>query len=316
MEMDENAALNSSDSATPIDVTPDTGVDAAPSAAPESEAPDVASIVRDVVQEREGTASQAEDAQTAGQPGDQATTAEPDNVEYSDVPFNQHPRFRQVLSRMKAAEADAGRYQNVQRFLDQNGLGSEEAADALAIAGLMKTNPAEAWKRLQPVMRNLLAAAGEILPPELDQMVRQGAMTPEAALEVSRARAQVQSQQAYYAAMQERAAREQQEAQVRSLVMTAEQWEQDRVVKDPHFEAKRQPLMKELAYLQMTEGKPTDPAGVRSQLERAYRAVSGVGVQQPAARPAVRPVTGGKPGANAAPAPQTTLDIIRSMRRG
>lgn len=314
MDMDENAALNSSDSATPVDVMPDTGIEAASSPAPESDTPDTASIVRDVVQEREAPASQADDAANAGQPGDQATPAEPDDVDYSDVPFNKHPRFRQVLGRMKAAEADAGRYQNVQRFLDKNGLGAEEAADALSIAGLMKTNPAEAWKRLQPVMRNLLAAAGEILPPELENMVQQGAMTPEAALEVSRARAQVQSQQAYFAAMQERAAREQQYAQQRALVDTAEQWEADRVVKDPHFEAKRQPLMKELAYLQMTEGKPTDPNGVRSQLERAYRAVSGVGVQQPPARPAVRPVVGGKIGANASPAPQSTLDIIRSMR--
>jgi hypothetical protein len=73
---------------------------------------------------------------------------------YSDVPFNKHPRFQELLApAQQRSRSDAVRYNNVQNFLDTQGLSAEEAADMLVIGGLMKVNPLEAWKRMQPTLK-------------------------------------------------------------------------------------------------------------------------------------------------------------------
>ena len=91
-------------------------------------------------------------------------------------------------------------------------------------------------------------------------------------------------------------------------------------LRDPNFEAKLIPLQKELAFIQMREGRPTpgDVAGVQNQLKRAYDAV--VVPTQTAApmqtRPSVlaRPSMSGQSNTQTQAAPQTTLDIVRAAR--
>ncbi len=285
---------------------------------------DLLSVVRDVVKERDGpdSASSAEgeeDEGTAeGEKAEGEDKADEDDV-YHGGPLNKHPRFRDLVQKAKAFEQDAIRYQNVQSFLDTAGLSGEEAADGLVIMGLMKTNPAEAWNRLKPTIQKLLVAAGEVLPDELAQRVQAGELSHEAALEVSKARAAVQSFQASQTfAEQQRVTRESQ-AKVAALQNAAASWEQDRRIKDPNFDAKSELLVKEIAYLQLKDGKPTTPEGVTEQLRKAYKNVNASyrPATPPAApqRPAIKPITGGQVAGNQRPAEMSTLEIIRANRK-
>lgn len=277
------------------------------------------SIVEDVVKEsREGSeaASPAEGQEEETQPGGQEAKAEPDNENYSDVPFAKHPRFRQLLKERNTFKTEAEQYQNVQRFMDSNGISAEEAAEGFTIMAMMRSDPQKAWEMLRPHVQNLLVAAGEVLPDDLSQRVQKGELTPEAAFEVSRSRALVQTVQTNQTFQQQQAERQRQVEQAQSLYNTASDWQADRERKDPNFKAKFPLLQREIAFLQMQEGKPDTPQGVKDQLERAYKAVQ-LPAQATPPRPTTnvnRPSASGQGSGSNQPRPQTTLDIIRQVK--
>jgi cell division protein ZapA (FtsZ GTPase activity inhibitor) len=280
---------------------------------------DLLNVVRDVVKDRAPTASPAEGEEDKGL--DAGTPKKDDDENYSDVPFNKHPRFQQLLRKSKAFETDAIRYQNVQTFLDKEGLSANEAADALVIAGLMKTNPAQAWAELQPTLQKLAVAAGVILSDDLQQRVQRNELSHAAALEISRATARASSVEAAQSFQEQRRQQQERTSYAQSITSAAQEWEQDRQLKDPNFAAKQDLLMKEVAYLQVKEGKPTTPDGVRAQLQKAYKATNASfrppvpAAPAPQARPAIRPVMGGQVAGNQRPAAMSTLDIVRANRR-
>ena len=277
------------------------------------------SVVRDVV--AEGRKDKAEAASPAeGEEGSDGT-GEPkkDDEDYSDVPFNKHPRFQQLVRKAKAFEQDAQRYQNVQGFLDQTGLSAEEAADGLSIMGLAKTDPAGAWEKIKPWVQKLLVASGEVLADDLQQRVAAGEMTQAAALELSRARAASQNAAAARSFHEQRAQRQQQTDVSTALQTAAQTWEDNRRAKDPNFDAKHRAVMAEVRQLIAEEGMPTSPQGVRAQLDKAYKAVNerfAPPAPAPQKRPPIRPVTGGQvAGGQPLPKDASALDIVRAHRR-
>lgn len=296
---------------------------AASSPAAEGEDKDMLSIVRDVVDKAAEPKSDAASPVAGEEVGDEVAKKDSEEDEFASVPFNKHPRFKAVITErnnlrteISTLKPDAERYRNVQNFLDQNGVTAEEASELLVVGALMKTNPVEAWKRAKPVIQNLLVAAGEIVPEDLQPRVQTGELSHEAALELSRARAKAESFAAAQSFQQQLEARRAQEAAVNSLRSTAQAWVDDRTAKDPNFNAKMPLVQREIAWLQATEGKPTTPEGVKDQLQRAYKAVNETGqfsAPAPAAqkRP-ITPVRGGQIAGNQRPAEQSTLDIIRA----
>lgn len=314
-DLDENAAAPRKEPAVePAASSPATGED-------DNE---LLSVVRDVVKDRKvvDPASPAEGEEVQGQePG---AEKKPDDENYSDVPFNKHPRFQQLLREAKSNKQDAERYRNVDRFLFDAGLSSEEAADGLTIMGLAKTNPAEAWKQIRPWLEKLVVAAGEVIPDDLRQRVANGELTQDAALEVSKARATAASVQAAQSFREQQAERRQQTDNANAVQQAAADWEADRMAKDPNFAAKQPAVMKEVVYLQRTEGMPTTSQGVIDMLKKAYKTVNDSLKPAPVIPPAVRqqpvrPVTGGQVAGNQRPAPagkeMSTLDIVRANRR-
>lgn len=282
------------------------------------------SVVRDVVKDRKvvDPASPAEGEEVTGQePGTEPK--KPDDENYSDVPFNKHPRFQQLLREAKSNKQDAERYRNVDRFLFDAGLTAEEAADGMTIMGLAKTNPAEAWKQIRPWLEKLVVAAGEVIPDDLRQRVAKGELSQDAALEVSKARATAASVQAAQSFREQQEERRQQTSNQNAVQQTAADWEADRMTKDPNFAAKQPQVMKEVVFLQRTEGMPTTREGVLDMLKRAYKTVNDSLKPAPVApavrQQPVRPVTGGQVAGNQRPAPagkeMSTLDIIRANRR-
>lgn len=301
--------------------------DAASSTAAEGENSDdgLLSVVRDVVAESRKTApeaaSPAEDEEVSDEAG---TQKKPDDEDYSDVPFHKHPRFQQLLRKSKAFEQDATRYRNVQEFMDQQGLTAEEAADGLSIMGLAKINPSEAWQRIKPWVQKVLVAAGEVLADDLQTKVQSGEMSRETALELSRARAAAQNATAVQSFREQRAQRQQQTETMTSLQSAAQNWEDERRLKDPNFRDKEEAIRITVAGLIQTEGMPQSPQGVRAQLKKAYDMVSAripaaAPAPTPQRKPAIRPVTGGQvSGGQPQPAARgelSTLDIIRANRR-
>jgi hypothetical protein len=270
-------------------------------------------IIKDVVAKRKAPVASSAAVEEPITP--RAVSKEPDNETFSDVPFNKHPRFQEVLRQRNDFKTDAVRYQNVQTFIDNNGLSAEEAADLLVIGGLMKINPQEAWKRMEPAVKRLLIAAGEVIPDDLRGLVQQQKMSQEAALEVSRARAATQSVSVQRSFDQQRAERQAHLSQSQLRKDAASAWEADRRRRDPNFDAKLEAIGKEVLWLQRQEGVPDSPQGVQDQLRRAYEGVNKgfSSPRVPQRKPAVTPINGSRQGSgDARPAPKNTMEIIQA----
>lgn len=314
---------------SPGSETLDAAVEAKAEAAPAESSPakdeltereQLLQVVKDVgVKAPEAAASSADKGAEAGSTAEKPAK-EVDNEAFTDVPFHKHPRFREVLRQRDTYRTDAERYQNVETFLQTNGLSGDEAADGLRIMGLMKTDPVKAWQEIKPTIQNLLIAAGEVLPDDLRSMVAQGQMTQEAAQEMARTRARADS-------VERRSTWERQSAEQRYYAQTAQaitstvtDWQADRERADPNFQAKLPRIQREIAYLQMQEGKPATPQGAIGQLKRAYEAVNAEFIPPAAAqrqaKPAIKPVVGGRVAGNVQAEPKSVLDIVRMHSKG
>lgn len=314
LEPSVQAADVTEDTAAPAEV--ETGA-ADPSSAPGEKPEDMLSVVRDVVSTTEEPASPAKE-DPEPEPEGEADPEPKDDTDYTDVPFNKHPRFQQLLRKAKENEADAVRYRNVDTFLKQNHLDAEEAADGLRIMALAKSDPAKALSELKPFVQKLLVAAGEVLPDDLKARVQSGEMPAAAAQEVSRSRAQLEIQRQAQEQAELRRQQEAAAAQTNALRDTALSWASDRDAKDPAFQQKYPLLQREIAFLQRAEGLPVTPEGVRDQLNRAYAEVNKQArtVAQPArpARQPIRPVVGGAAPGTHNPEPKSMIEAIRAAR--
>lgn len=318
-DMDANAGL---DSSTDLNTdaaaeTPEVELAGAESSDAQDGTKDTLSLVRDVVGEKKP--SEAASSAEGGVEGQQPEVSQPktlDNDKFTDVPFHQHPRFKEVLRQRDSFKEDATRYQNVQNFLDTNGLGADEAADGLQIMALAKTDPAAAWERMKPFVQNLLVAAGEVLPDELSARVQRGELTVQAAQELSRVQAQLRSTQQGQSFKEQLAQKTQQQTAIKSNMDAAASWEADRRIKDPNYEAKSVQLRKEILFLQSQEGIPGTPEGVKDQLNRAYAAIVLPQQTAPARpKPTQKSPTSAQISGNSAPSSGSTLDIIRAHRQ-
>lgn len=287
------------------------------------------SVVRDAVDAGKkpdaAAASPAEGEEGKGDEPDPNAPKKEDPDDYSDVPFNKHPRFRKLLNERNSFKGDADQYRQVQGFLKDQGLTAQEAGDLLVTGALAKRDPVQAWKLVLPWVQNLAQAAGEVLPAELEQMVRDGAMTSEAAFEVSRSRASVAASNASRGFEQERAAQQAQEDAAAALQNEATAWEQERRERDPNFDAKIEPILKELHWRRANGETARTPAEARQQLNDIYKVVSAsMAPPAPASAPsrpaptrqAVKPITGGSVAGTARPAPRNMLEVVQQAASG
>lgn len=269
--------------------------------------------------EPDGGTAPEQDAATAEANTQEGTQAEPDNENYSDVQFHKHPRFRQLIEERNGYRDTAQKYHDVEAFLQQNGLTGDEAAQFLTLRGLMKSNPEEAWKQLRPMAQELLTQIGEILPPDLQDRVRTGALTREAALEMSRLRAQgrIATTNLETQRQQQEQQREQQRMQDAATALRTEAgtWETQQRAADPTgFDALQEDLQREIVWRHSRGDKPTDPAGVRAQLDDALTAVKQRRMATTRRKPTVVPLTGGGAGGTAPAEVNSALDVVRTAR--
>lgn len=312
---DPDAVVAASDDATITDASSSTATD--------ENDEGLLDVVRDVVKDRaapDAAASSADGTEVSvGADGKPLPTG-PDNEDFLDVPFHKHPRFQDIIRQRNGFREDAGRYQNVVGYLNENNLTSEEAANALATFARAKVDPAGAFAELKPWLQGLLVAAGEVMPDDIKSRVEKGEITADVGLELSRERAKAKSHETRQGFEAQRSERTAQTNLVTELVTTADSWAADRRVKDPNFAAKEPLLLREVAFLQQQEGRPKDKAGVLAQLKKAYDAVNKSfkppAAAAPAARkPAIKPVTGGNVTGTVREKPKTTLEIVQANRR-
>lgn len=285
---------------------------------------DLLSVVRNAADTPDGsdaTASSADSENDRSDPNGAAADANaetnqaPDDENFSDVPFHTHPRFKQLVEQRNQYRQGAEQYQQVQEYLRTNGVSPDEAANALQLAALIKTDPAKAWEQLKPIAQQLLTDAGLALPQDLQQRVQSGELTKAAAAEISRLRAGQATADRNAEAQRDRDARSEQARTVQAVQTAVGEWEQSVRASDPDFTAKQDALVREVTYLQRTEGMPSTPEDARKQLQKAYGNVNKQFAPKAPPKPERRPVMGGRAaGGTASAEPGSILDIVRASR--
>jgi hypothetical protein len=278
------------------------------------------SVVRDAVQP---TKDAADPSPASASDHQAAKSAEPDNEAFADVPFHNHPRFRELIQQRNDLRAPAESYRKIEAFLVENAIEPKEASDALNWTALMKRDPEQAWAQIKPVIQDLLLTIGEVLPPDLRAQVQSGQLPADVAkaLAKERAKATIAQGQLSYRDKQTEAQRKRQETDAASekhaaVVAAARAWDTAKRTgpnKDPDFAKKERRLKSEVLLLQREDGIPDTPEGVKAQLDKALRAVNAEFAAAVPRRPGITPVTGGSVSGSPRAQPKSILEVVQSV---
>lgn len=195
--------------------------------------------------------------------------------EIERLPFNKHKRFQQLVKERKEAFETvertrplAAQAETLNTYCRTNGIAPKQLQEALEFVALINSNPAEAAKRLDPIMQQLQSFTGDRLPADLAAEVEEAKLTPERAKEI----AQLRSAKTFDA---NRSAQTAQQQFVNSAFQAAEAWETQKKTADPDYASKRELVNDRLNRL-LTDPKNEIKAvsDITALLERAYTEIT------------------------------------------
>lgn len=211
----------------------------------------------------------------------------------------------------------AEQFAKIQRFVDEAGLAPQEVSAGFNIMRLMKSDPDKALETLAPMVEMLMKATGRLIPADLQEQVRNGQISPQAAQELSQTRArahlsQNRERQANETLTQrEQSATQRQAIDVMSNAVTAR--EQHWRTSDPDYAVKAARVIEKVK-LAIHEGRrPVTPEQAVALVDECKATVDKELKRYQPRRTAISPVAGGGSSPSAAPRPTSTLDAIRRV---
>lgn len=244
--------------------------------------------------------------------------------DYTDVPFNKHPRFKELIreknsykARASEYESDANQYRQIQQFMNARQLSAEEVAEGLMLMAEMKSgDPAKAYDQLSKKLDQLAPFAGKKLPQELEERVEQGYVDRETAQQLYYQQMRA-SQQAALAQQQLSKQRQlEQQQKMTSMVDSVSAWETATREKDPDFDLKAD-LVKDRVRAHFAQhGMPKSSEEALAISMQAYDRVTEALRKVQTPKQPVRSAVGGRTNGAASPEPQNLLDVVRRAAAG
>jgi hypothetical protein len=222
------------------------------------------------------------------------------------LPFHNHPRWKEMVSERDSYRTDADQYRKITSFMQSNGLQQNEVVEGFQIMALMKTSPAEAYKRLKEYTDRLAPFAGEKLPEDIAKRVEEGYIheTDAKRLAVLEAERKLREDRDTYFAQQRDIANRQ------SIHSTVVNWEQQMKVKDPDWSAK-QDLVLDQVRLMLQAEQPSTPDEAIALVERAHSTVrERLSRFAPQRRP-VSTLSSASSSASAVPQPKSLFEAVK-----
>jgi hypothetical protein len=292
------------------DVTPEEGIEGLSKGegAPSSQEPD--------------SEVKAEDEQ---QEGEEVADAEETSKEIpvqTRKKINKLLRERRELRDEVAAMRPAAEIgQQLHNFQQSNNLSTDGIIDALDLLVMVnKGDYAGFYERIAPVIRHTQEVLGIVLPPDLDQMVAQQQMTPEAARKFANTRFERTNYEVQARQLQ---AREEfaVSTQVRDNVQrSVTAYEQRLAANDPDYKAKQESVRRAAqAILFERGGRINSVDEALAITHQAYNEVSAQyrRIQQPVRATAPQPGRSNPQTPSARPQPKTLMDAVKNaLNRG
>lgn len=267
----------------------------APKESPDSEEPDQSSDDEDEAPEKEEGPAEEED--------DEAIPEE----ELARLNKKTRRRVKRLLGVIEEKNGEVAALRPKAEMLDKmvaqvrdTGLDAGEVDWLLTKVGRnLKRDPAAAYQQLTPVYQRLQAMFGDVLPPDLEQQVKTGRITREAAQAVVRSQTQatIASREAERVRQEQAAAEEARntEANVDRIRGAATEWEQRQVAADPDWNLKQSEVLEkiEVELGRFARGKDVLTPEIAVDIaEKAKKAVDARYARFKPKPAEVRPVTG------------------------
>jgi hypothetical protein len=293
----------------------------------------VAEAVFAALKPKEGITESSPNSETGTDaPGaeDQPLPDEVTTEELSRYHSRTRRRIQQLLDKNKASATEVGQLkplaeqaQRINQFVKESGLGWPEVNSGFELMRLLKTDPVEARKQLEPIWSALNKLCGYELPPDLQQKVDQGFVDEATARDLAQSKARAHlAQSAQTRTVQtiqqqrEQTQRQQFGASVQSAIKTFEDnWRKS----DPDYAALSGRVQEkvELALSRMAaKGEalksPADAVKLVEDARNAVRAEMKPYIQK---REPIAPLPGGGVTAHGAPKPRNFVEAVQQGLR-
>lgn len=245
------------------------------------------------------------------------------NDEYAALPPKTRARIKEYRARMAQLDEQLKDYApkaqslgQLQQYLQTAGLSQEDFVESLEVARLIKSDPAAAYQRMQPIIERLQGHVGERLPDDLAQAVEEGSISDDYAKQLARARAEgARLTERDQREAESRLAQQAQESNQRTVdaVKALEAtWQST----DPDFKLKAERVWERMQSIMQREGRAPTPEYITEVAKKAKQDVDAWIKQALPGRREMRPT----PDANDAPhsaaaEPKSAMDAARNALR-
>ncbi len=324
-------------STTPAAETAVTNSDAstaASSTATEKPAGTMLDAVKAAIAPKDATpASKSTDTPADGEDPDSkpAETTETDELSAEEVKalsVRTQQRFSKLTKNLKAASAEvqslkpkAEEFDKIDTFVRNAGLSPQDVAGTLEIAAMLRSSPANALARLEPIVAQLRATVGETLPADLQQKVDTGYLTEADAKTLAKAQAGERLATQRITALSEQQQASARDNEFRTLttdtVSKVTSWESTQAARDPDWHLKRDNVAElvELAIERKTRElrRPYFPTAAEAiQLSAdALKTVNGRFKSFGPRPQAITPISNGGASPRSTAVPKTMLDVVK-----
>jgi hypothetical protein len=260
-----------------------------------------------------------------------AETAEDDALSEAEVKAlsaRTQQRFSKLTKNLKAASAEvqslkpkAEEFDKIDTFVRNAGLSPQDVAGTLEIAAMLRSSPANALARLEPIVAQLRSLIGETLPADIQQKVDQGYLTEADAKTLAKAQAGERLANQRTTALTEQQQAHARDQEFRTLttdtVSKVTSWEATQAARDPDWHLKRDNVAElvELAIERKTRELkrpyfPTAAEGIQLSTD-ALKTVN-ARFKSFGPRPtAITPISNGGASPRSTAVPKTMLDVVK-----
>lgn len=244
--------------------------------------------------------------------------------DFSKLPFNKHPRFRELVKEKNTYkaqateyESDAKQFRDIQGFMNANGLSAQEVAQSLdMMAKLKKGDPTEAYEILRGRLDELELAIGKRLPAELEEKVDQGYIDRETAEGMFKQQMDAERRATMAQTQLDRASQNDERSRVQSMANAVSAWEQSTRSTDPDFDLKAELVKDRVRAHVASQGIPKTAEAALEISKEAYDTVTKALLRARGDKAPMRTTVGGKTNGSAAPEPKSILDVVRRASAG
>ncbi len=316
---EEQIVEDSSSEATEAQEVDDT--EASSSDAVETEA-DLLSVVQDALPTEEAETPQEETEEEVAEVESKEEVeaeleAEDDSEDYSNVPFNKHPRFQKLIAEKNELKelsnkykTDSEQYKKITDFIELNNLSAKDAVEGFRIMATLRNNPEEGYKLLQGHLERIGNVTGRNLPKDIQEKVDDGFLDEDAAKELSQARANLYREKQLRKQTQQRFTNASASANETQMADAVKLWGEKTLANDPDFSLKQDEFNDRISAIVSERGVPKSPDEVVQIADDAYATINErFKARQPSKQP-MRSSTKGKLGGVPVPEPNSMRDIV------